>query len=254
MPLSYQVDDIEDVDENLRVLYVETDDGTHVLDVEGVKPPSEFDTVYKSLQEARKERKQVKDALNAYGDTKPDELLAIKDELAELRAKAADGGTDDEKIESLLQVRQQPLVRERDTLAAALEAANTRETELSTKLLSRDREKMLHGLADGVIQADYFRDLDLRAKMDLKYDTDREGFYDEAGSTADEWFNRQLTNTPGWSMPSNGANARGGKGGKNSQNPFDSKSPAYSLTAQTEMMQSDPKHAEKLRAMANVGR
>ena len=160
----------------------------------------------------------------------------------------------DEKIESLLQVRQQPLVRERDTLAAELENARTREAELSTKLLSRDREKMLHGLADGVIQADYFRDLDLRAKMDLKYDTDREGFYDEAGSTADEWFNRQLTNTPGWSMPSNGANARGGKGGKNSQNPFDSKSPAYSLTAQTEMMQSDPKHAEKLRAMANVGR
>jgi len=254
MPLSYQVDDIEDVDENLRVLYVETGDGTHVLDVEGVKPPSEFDTVYKSLQEERKAHKTTKSALSGFGELKPEELVIMTDELAELRAKAADSTTDDEKVSKLAELRAQPLIRERDTLAAELENARTRETELSTKLLSRDREKMLHGLADGVIQADYFRDLDLRAKMDLKYDTDREGFYDEAGSTADEWFTRQLTNTPGWNMPSTGAGARGGKGGKSNSNPFDRKSDAYSLTAQTEMMQSDPKHAEKLRAMANVGR
>ena len=139
-------------------------------------------------------------------------------------------------------------------MAAALEASNTREAELSTKLLGRDREKMLHGLADDVIQTAYFRDLDLRAKYDLKYDIDREGFYDEAGATAEEWFNRQLNDTPGWAMPSNGAGAKGGKGGKNNANPFDSKSDSFSLTAQTEMMRSDPKHADKLRALANVGR
>jgi len=254
MPLPDEIDNIELIDEDCRFLYSESDDGTYALDVAGAKPRSEFDTVYKSLQEERKAHKTTKSALSGFGELKPEELVTMTDELAELRAKAADSTTDDEKVSKLAELRAQPLIRERDTLAAELENARTREAELSTKLLSRDREKMLHGLADGVIQADYFRDLDLRAKMDLKYDTDREGFYDEAGSTADEWFNRQLTNTPGWSMPSNGANARGGKGGKNSQNPFDSKSPAYSLTAQTEMMQSDPKHAEKLRAMANVGR
>ena len=254
MPLSYKVDDIEDVDENLRALYVEGDDGSHVLDVEGVKPPEEFDTVYKSLQEERKLHKATKSALSGYGELKPEELNAIKDELEELRAKATEGGTDEEKLEKLLQVRQQPLVRERDTLATELEAARNREVELSTKLLNRDREKTIHELADGVIQAGFIRDVMLRARMDLKYDTDREGFYDEAGATAEEWFNYQLNETPGWAMPSNGAGAKGGKGGKNNVNPFDPKSDNYSLTAQTEMMQSDPKRAEKLKALANVGR
>jgi len=55
-------------------------------------------------------------------------------------------------------------------------------------------------------------------------------------------------------MPSNGANARGGKGGKGNQNPFDSASPAYSLTAQADMTREDPKRAEKMRALANIGR
>jgi len=252
MPLSYKVDDIEEVDDNLRVLYVEGDDGSHVLDVEGVKPPSEFDTVYKSLQEERKAHKATKSALSGYGELKPEELVTLQDELEELRAKAAEGGTDDEKVSKLAEIRMQPLARERDTLAAALEVAKNREAELSTKLLNRDREKAIHELADGVIQAGFVRDVMLRARMDLKYDTDREGFYDEAGATAEEWFNRQLNDTPGWAMPSNGAGAKGGKGGKNNANPFDPKSDAFSLTAQSDMKKSDPKRAEKLRALAAI--
>jgi hypothetical protein len=251
MALPYQVEDIEDVDENLRGLYVEVD-GKHVLDVEGVKPPEEFEKVYTGLKKERDLHKATKDLLHAYGETKPEDLVTLRDQLEELQAKAAEG-PDDNKLEELLAIRQKPLRRDYEKSLERLTEKDARIEALSIQILERDRRDAIREEADGRIQPQFLRDLMNRAKSDLKYDEERGEFYDEAGTNVSDWFNRQLVETPGWAQPSQGAGAHGGKGAKAGANPFDPKSGSYSLTKQMELLQSDPKRAERLKAQAGVG-
>ena len=51
MALKYELTSLDELDATLHDLYTSVDDGArYVLDVEGVKPLTEFNTVYSALQ------------------------------------------------------------------------------------------------------------------------------------------------------------------------------------------------------------
>jgi len=245
MPLPYEIDDVSEAPEAARSFYTEKN-GKYVLDVDGVKPLAEFNTVYKSLGEERGAHKKTKEILGRFGDTKPEDLAVMNDRIAELSASA--GTVDEAAIEKIVAARTSPLVRERDKHATEAAEKQTRIAELEAKIVTGERKQLVSGLASDKIKPEFLRDAQLRAQVELKYDPDQERFVDQFGATPEEWFNRQMEETPSWVVESTSAGAKGGKGGESNENVFDRTSSAFNMTAQMDMVKSDPKRAKALAA------
>lgn len=105
--LNYSVETIEDVPEEFKGLYVEEEkDGKKLyhLNVNGVKPQSEFDTVYGTLTKVREEKNGLEKQLKAFGEITPEKYNAIQEELDSLK-KARNTQTEEDFLKRLQEVK-----------------------------------------------------------------------------------------------------------------------------------------------------
>lgn len=99
MALRYQVDSLDDVDRAFHDLYEEAEDGTFRLQIEGVRPESDYEEIRRKLRTAEKEAKKLASQFDPYKNLgSPDEIGAKLAEIETLREQlqAAGGGKRDE--------------------------------------------------------------------------------------------------------------------------------------------------------------
>jgi hypothetical protein len=122
MALKYEVTSLDEIDETLHNLYQPIADGSkYVLDVEGVKPLTEFNKVYSSLEKERNDHKQVKQRLSAFGELEPETIQQQLARISELEELAKGSAIDDAKLDTMVNARLnakiQPLESEKNLLA-----------------------------------------------------------------------------------------------------------------------------------------
>jgi len=240
--LKYAVNDLSEVEDALHGLYTEQD-GVYVLNVEGVKPEAEMEKVLGALSKERNANKEAQKKLKQFGDVTPDDFNHLSDRVAELQAK------DSKDVDALIKARMMPFEREKEQLAQERDNAMTELSELRSNLMNSKRDTAIADMAAGKIKPEFMKDAKLRAKYELQYNDDINGFVDSEGLKAEDWFTKQILETPSWELDSHGAGVKGGTKAKNtvSNNPF----VTGNLTEQFSLMKSNPQLAEKLKAQAN---
>lgn len=89
MKLNYEIDDLSKIDEALKGLYEPfSKEGSTVyrLSVDGVKPMTEFNKVYESLQKERGLKEAAEKSVKAFGTYTPEKIKELETNLAELKA------------------------------------------------------------------------------------------------------------------------------------------------------------------------
>ncbi len=243
--LNFKVENLEDVPETLQEHYEQQDDGSFVLSIEGEMPE---DSKTAGLRDALgKERKLKKDAekkLKAYGDHSPDSVFEMSDRLAEFEALKSKS---EEQNEELWNAKKRPYEREIEKLKAENQAATEKANSLHESLLGSKRDKVLTELASGKIKSEFFKDLQLRAQVNLVYNDELNKFVDAEGNSVEDWFTNQIQATPSWELDSKGTGAKGGvKPNTVSNNPF----LTGNLTEQMRLANTDPSLYEKYKAQA----
>lgn len=123
MALKYEIESLDELDATFHNLYAQVGD-KFVLDVEGVKPLTEFNNVYSALQKERNDTKVAKQKLAAFGDLVPETVVAQLARVAELEELSKGTTIDDAKLEEMANARSnakiQPYKAENELLAKRL--------------------------------------------------------------------------------------------------------------------------------------
>ena len=105
--LNYSLETIDEVPDEYKGLYLEEEkDGKKLyrLNVNGVKPQAEFDSVYGTLTKVRDERNGFEKKLKAFGEITPEKYKALQDELDSLK-KARNSQTEEDFLKRLNEVK-----------------------------------------------------------------------------------------------------------------------------------------------------
>lgn len=138
MALDYKVENIEMVDEAYRSLYEQKAEGDktyYVLDVNGVKPESEFNVVHNTLAKERSLKNQFEKKLKAYGDHTPESIQALSTELENLKT-ARSTATEEEFLKRISEVKEANL----KDMQRIRDEYSTKELEYQTQIKSKERE------------------------------------------------------------------------------------------------------------------
>lgn len=196
--LNYSLETIDDVPEEYKGLYAEEEkDGKKMyhLNVSGVKPQAEFDTVYGTLNKVREERNNFEKKLKTFGDLTPDKFKAVQDELDSLK-KAKNSQTEEDFLKRLQEVKNANATE----MQKKIEEFNKSEAEYKEQLKSRDKviTDMRLENALGAIYAEKGdpsgRDLAIQlAKNELTWNEEKNEFRTKDGLyTLKDWVNDDL--------------------------------------------------------------
>lgn len=268
MALKAVIDNLDDVDENLRGEYKETKDPKtkatiYVLDLEGYDAlPATRALKDESARNriAARDAKVKLDGFSALGDL--EEVQAQLARLPELEAMA-EGKVDDSKInvivESRVKAKLAPVERERDQL-------KTRVGELETEnngLKGAERTRVIHDAARAAIrksqgfQATAEEDVLLYAERMLEVDEDgrvvtKDGNGVTPGLDAALWLQEMQPKKAHWWGPTVGGGAGGNRFGAagGGANPFSHEH--WNVTEQGNVVKSDRRRAEQLAKQAGT--
>jgi len=144
--LKVVVDSLDELDEGLREIYVESDDGKHYLQLEGVDDHPDVKGMKVTLDEVKAGRKQAKDALKAA--EKERDALTLK--VSELNVKVDEKDENSKNVEEKLATLKTELAgvyekdtKEKDEKIAALTQElddSTVGVEIKTALVEADIE------------------------------------------------------------------------------------------------------------------
>ena len=231
MKLKYVLKDkteLEAISEDRREDYIEQEDGSYLLDVEGVKSFKDYKDTFDSLESLKKQHEEVKKSLELYGEVTPDKLAELKDQLKEAQA-AASGTKDQNEIQKLAEeiysIRSKDLTTKNKTLEEELQSANEKITMLNSSIQQNKLRTSIDRFVDGRVQPSAKQDIYLRANnANLSYMEDKDSFYDKAsGKNLEEWLDKTIEENIHWQLKSQGGGARGGQGaGEDTEddNPF----------------------------------
>lgn len=246
--LQFSLENLDGLSDEAKGFYTETN-GQFALNVSGVKPLAEFQTVMGSLEAERLDHKTTKGKLGAFGGKTPADMLALTTKIMELEA-AGGGELDKSKIDELVKQRLIPFEQQATTAETTISELNAQVESMQANALSNDRERVVIGILGEQVKPEFHKDLTYRAERELTWNPDLKAFVDTLGASATEWAARQLRETPSWCVPSNGSGVKGGgRPGNASVNPF-AKGKDFNLTNQSRMMREDPKKAAQLQAQA----
>ena len=244
MSLDYTVETLENVSEEHKGLYLEKD-GKFILDVTGVKPLEEFNTVYTALGKERDLHKEVKTKLKGYGDHTPESIQELNNRLAELELNGGSNEAIEERLEKALKIKTAPLYQERDDLKLKnKELSNIVETMKKEKTEShlKDSITSLVTAKDSPYKTAALTDIINRAKVqELEYNEDVKTFVSKDGLTASDWLREQSKNST-WLKESVGGGAKGGRGKGLTSDPFKS----GNLSEQAKLYRENPAEYERL--------
>lgn len=238
--LKYKIADLNDVEESLQGFYTEKD-GEYVLQVEGGKPDSEISGLTSALKKERENSKVATSRLNKFGDVTPEDFNLLSDEIANLKAK------DSRDVDALFTARMLPFEREKEQLKVERDNSVKELSNLKDKMMNSSRDNVINELANGKIKSEFLRDAKLRAKYELTFNEDVKDFVTSEGVKADDWFAKQILETPSWELNSLGSGAKGGSTITNSKtNPWVD----GTLDERANIIKSNPALAERLKSEA----
>lgn len=130
MPLKYQLDSLDDLDESLHSLYKEVD-GKYILDADGVVPKNRLDEFRNNNIEHLKKIEALEENLSKFKDVDLDEIKSMREKLDQMENK--DHDITDDKLNELLEKR---FGRVKRTLEKELETKASQLEDLTGKLQS----------------------------------------------------------------------------------------------------------------------
>lgn len=253
--LKSTVDKLDDVPEALHSEYVQQGD-KYVLQVEGMRPESEFTRVNGALTAERTAHTQLKQKISStFGEDKFEDIRALLDKVPELEL-AAKGKLDEDQIngivESRVKTRLAPVERDLRSAQQRAQELEGKVGELTTKekkRLIRDKAREAGTAAKLLPEAmdDFLllADTVFEVREDDNEVVVREGTSYPAGVQPSVLLSDLQPKRPHWWGESRGGGAGGQRGGGGgSTNPF-SKG-AWNMTAQGQLMASDPAKAEQM--------
>lgn len=249
------VESLDDIPEAIHGEYVQQGD-KYVLQVEGMKPQSEFDRVQGALTKERTEHGALKSRITTtLGDRKFEDVAAQLDRIPELEA-AAEGKLDDDKINSIVEgrvkTRLAPVERERDQLKVkvgelegTVGSLQTREKTRTIHDAIRTAAKAARVTDEAIDDAIMLGERIFEVREDDGKVVVKENVGYTPGIEPSVLFSDLASKKPHWF----GASAGGGAGGqrdnfKSGSNPWSHA--GWNLTEQGRIMNSDPSKAEQL--------
>ena len=196
--LNYSLETIDEVPDAFKELYVEEEkDGKKLyhLNVSGVKPQAEFDTVYGTLTKVRDERNDFEKQLKSFGDITPEKYNALKEELDSLK-KAKNTQTEEDFLKRLQEVKNANAAE----MQKKVDEFNKNETEYKKQLKEKE-DTILEMRLENSLSALYSekgdpsgRDLAFQlAKKELTWNADANEFRTKDGlSNLKDWMNEDL--------------------------------------------------------------
>lgn len=161
------------------------------------KPISEFDKVYNSLQNERKEHTATKDILKSFDGITPEEVKELKEkgEKKDLDLK------DPSNISKLISEKLKPY-------ETKLQEKENKLKEMQNKIDIADMERALRDVSKGKIVPQAETDLFFRAKAVLVKGEDGK-FYASDGTALEDVAKKLMEDNPHWSPKGNGIGASG---------------------------------------------
>lgn len=138
MALEYKVENLDAVDESIHSYYVQKVEGDktyYVLDVNGVKPESEFNVVHNTLTKERNLKNDFEKRLKAFGEYTPEGIKSLSDELESLKA-ARSTANEEEFLKRMTEVKEthnKDMQKIRDDYSA-------KEVEFQNQIKAKERE------------------------------------------------------------------------------------------------------------------
>ena len=245
MPIEIAYDSLDMVPEAHRELYEDRDGKAVLTGVVGMKTQADIDGLRGALEKERNDHRAAAASLKAWGDRKPEEVLAQLDRVKELEL-AAEGNIDEDKMNQILEGRMAqvrgPLERQIEEVSSTNTTLLTENTALKAQIDSRDRNDQLRVLGNEMkIHSTAIADLELAAGMMLERDDQGNWITksDVPGITPGvdtKQFMREMQKLrPHWWPASEGGGAGGSGGGVGGgTNPWMAKS--WNLTEQGQIV------------------
>lgn len=247
MALKYEVESLDDLDATLHGLYKTTDAGKFVLDVDGVKPLTEFNTVYTALHKEREVSKGFKDKLSGFGELTPEVIQANLTRIAELEELAKGSTIDDAKLKSMVDARlnaeiapvkseRDRLMQERADLASLVEKYKTDEKN------RRMSDEFNSEIEQAKIDPRFKELVMYKAKEVFAESQDGTFLTKETYMPFKVWLTEQQQQNPYWWGDTQGSGATGSRSTGMVNNPFKSDN----LTEISKMVTENPALAKKM--------
>ena len=239
--LELQYDSADDIPSGFSELYAEVDGKFSLTNINGIKTQADVSNVQEALRKEREDHKTVQASLKAWGDLKPDEVVAQLDKIEEYKI-AAEGNMDDDKINSIVESRINQKTGPLDRQIATLTETNTgllSENEaLKASIQRRDMNEAVRSVASEMkVHSSAIPDIEMVAASYLERDEggnfivksdaqgvtpgmDIKGFMKEMQKVRSHW----------WPESSGGGAGGGGKNYGGQNNPFSNE--GWNVTAQ----------------------
>jgi hypothetical protein len=261
MALKAIVDSLDDIPADIHGEYVERN-GKFELQVEGMKTEADVARVQTALTKERTDHGALKQRVGLLGDRKIEDVVPLLDRIPELEAAAA-GKIDDVAIERIVESRLNtklaPIVRERDQLKTQLTEAQGTILDFTGKERTRTihdqvrqaaaRAKLLpEAIDDALALAD--RTFEIEDGTDKVVTKDKVGV--TPGLEPSAWLTDLMDKKPHWWGPTLGGGADGHRGGGSDSraNPFTAEN--WNLTEQGSLYKTNPAKATQLAQAAGT--
>lgn len=249
----------EDIPAGFESLYEEKNGEWHLTQVEGLKTEADVSAVHEALRKEREDHKSTKLKLKPLGELSAEEVMAKLDRIAELE-QAASGKLDEKAIDQIVETRIQsrlnPVLRERDSLKTEVgekekKIAEYEQNEMARALESEIRKAAAGKLNPGAVEDAILLGSRVLVREDGKFVT-RTGVGVTPGLDVATWLSDILPTKPHWGLESVGGGALGSTGSRVAgDNPFSAD--GWNLTKQGEVIKTlGMAQAEKLAKAAGT--
>ncbi len=242
MALAMQVDSVDELDESIKALYVETEDGKFRLDLDGYEDPKGLKSALEKERDSNKKlNKMFKDFQTRYEGIDPEKVRSLlskieNDEEAKLLA--------DGKIDEVVQKRIDKQRKELERLVKEAEAKADTESQKAKKFEQRVLDNNIRAAAQGAglhphaIEDALFRArtmFTLNDKGDaVQLDDDGQIVAGKDGQnpfSPTEWLEEMKEKAPHWFPAANSGGGAGGNSSKRSNQDLSKLSPRERLLA-----------------------
>lgn len=249
-----------DIPEGQEGFYVETDDGTWVLDVEGgFKSDEDVGRSQTALQRERKEHQETKKKLKKFESLgEYDEVAGKLDQIPELEAIASDKGDVSAQVEALVEKRLaravNPLKRqitelteERDNAMAQVSTFTEKERTRTVRDKARAALQATKARDSAIDDAMMYADSHFEVLEDGRTVVTREGLDGiDPGLSPEVWAKEMQRRKAHWwpDLSGGGSNGASGPNGTVTDNPFSPKT--LNMTKAAQIVRDNPAEAKRM--------
>jgi len=256
MALKAVVDSLDGLEEGLKSLYQQSEDGKFRLVVEGLEDSSGLKSALeKERLAAREAQKQVRELNERFKDIDPEAVRGILAKFADdEEAKLIASGKVDEVLAKRTERMKAAFEKDVQMANDAAKAADERAAKFTARVLENSirAEASVAGLHQHAIEDALFR-----AQTTFQLDGEGnpaavEGAFGKDGKplTLKEWFGDMKDKAPHWWPATQGGGAGSGTGGGSAKNPWSKDQ--WNMTEQAQLFRENPARARQLAEQAGV--